>query len=126
MEMAKVFNIGLGMLVFVSAEQCEKAKQTLETLGETVYSVGSVVERTAHDNPVEFSGSFSFGRKVRLGILGSTRGTDMQAIIDAIESKKLEASIEIVISNKSKSGILDRAKKHGLSHQFVGAKDLER
>ena len=34
-----------------------------------------------------------------LGILGSTKGTDLQAIIDAIENKLLNAKISIVISN---------------------------
>lgn len=50
----------------------------------------------------------------KLAILGSTKGTDLQAIIDAIESKKLDAKIEIVISNKSDAYILERAKIHNL------------
>ncbi|MFZ2189634.1 MAG: phosphoribosylglycinamide formyltransferase [Candidatus Magasanikiibacteriota bacterium] len=51
----------------------------------------------------------------KLAILGSTRGTDMQAIIDAIESRELEAKIEIVISNKPDAYILERAKNHNLN-----------
>lgn len=51
----------------------------------------------------------------KLAILGSTRGTDMQTIIDAIENKELEAKIEIVISNKSDAYILERAKNHNLN-----------
>ena len=52
--------------------------------------------------------------KTKLAILGSTRGTDMQAIIDAIESGELDASIEVVVSNKSDAYILERAKKHNI------------
>ena len=51
----------------------------------------------------------------KLAILGSTKGTDLQAIIDAIEAKELDAKIEIVISNKPEAYILERAKKHNLS-----------
>lgn len=57
----------------------------------------------------------------RLAILGSTRGTDLQAIIDAIKSGELNASIEIVISNKKDAYILERAKQHGLTAVYVPA-----
>ncbi|RUR11345.1 phosphoribosylglycinamide formyltransferase [Legionella sp. km772] len=44
-----------------------------------------------------------------LAILGSTRGTAMQAIIDAIKQGELQAHLALVISNKLNAGILDRA-----------------
>lgn len=56
---------------------------------------------------------------IRLGILGSTRGTAMQAIVDAIASKRLAAQISIVVSNKKEAGILARATAAGLLSQFV-------
>ena len=37
---------------------------------------------------------------IKLGVLGSTKGTDLQAIIDSIEKKELIAKIAVVISNK--------------------------
>ena len=49
-----------------------------------------------------------------LGILGSTKGTDLQAIIDAIENKLLNAKISIVISNVENAFILERAKNHNI------------
>ena len=39
---------------------------------------------------------------IRLGVLGSTNGTDLQAILDAIESKRLISEVSVVISNKEK------------------------
>jgi phosphoribosylglycinamide formyltransferase 1 len=60
-------------------------------------------------------------KKVKLAILGSTKGTDMQAIIDAIESGELNASIEVVISNKKSAYILERAKKHNISAIYIPA-----
>jgi len=52
----------------------------------------------------------------KLVILGSTRGTDMQAIIDSIEAGELDAKIEIVTSNKPDAYILERAKKHDIKN----------
>jgi phosphoribosylglycinamide formyltransferase-1 len=56
---------------------------------------------------------------IRLGILGSTKGTDMRAIIDAIQKNQLEASIEIVISNNSDAYILTRAENHNIPNFFI-------
>ena len=54
-----------------------------------------------------------------LGILGSTKGTDLQAIIDAIENKLLNAKISIVISNIENAFILERAKKHNIKFAHI-------
>jgi phosphoribosylglycinamide formyltransferase-1 len=62
----------------------------------------------------------------RLGILGSTRGTNLIALVDAIQHKKLDASIEIVLSNKQEAGILTLAQQFQLPHQFVNPENLSR
>lgn len=56
---------------------------------------------------------------IKLGVLGSTKGTDLQAIIDSINQKKLDASIEVVISNSSKAYILERAANHNIPNFFI-------
>jgi formyltetrahydrofolate-dependent phosphoribosylglycinamide formyltransferase len=59
--------------------------------------------------------------------MGSTKGTDLQPIINAIESGKLTgAKISVVISNKKDAYILERAKKHNLEAVFVDGKDKSR
>lgn len=63
---------------------------------------------------------------IRLGILGSTRGTNMLALIDAINTGELNATIEVVISNKPHAIILERAKSYGLKSQFVDPEGLSR
>lgn len=63
---------------------------------------------------------------LKLGILGSTRGTNMLAIIEAIQQKKLPATIEIVISNKADAMILARARAHQLRAEWIDAKGLSR
>ena len=42
---------------------------------------------------------------IKLGVLGSTNGTDLQAILDAIDQKIIKASVSIVISNKKNAYI---------------------
>ncbi|MBI2653956.1 phosphoribosylglycinamide formyltransferase [Candidatus Woesearchaeota archaeon] len=63
---------------------------------------------------------------LRLGILASTRATDMQAIINAINSKKLNAVISVVISNKVYAYALERARNHGIRAVFVEQKGKTR
>lgn len=63
---------------------------------------------------------------IRLGILGSTRGTNMLTLIDAINDHILPASIEVVISNKANAMILERAKNHGLNYEFLSSEGLSR
>ena len=37
---------------------------------------------------------------MKVAVLGSTRGTDLQAIIDAVKAGDLDIDISVVISNK--------------------------
>lgn len=61
---------------------------------------------------------------LNIAVLGSTKGTDLQAVIDAIESKELNAKISIVISNKEDAYILERAKKHKIETLFLNYKNF--
>ena len=49
---------------------------------------------------------------IKIGILGSTNGSDVVPIAEAILSGKLDASIEIIITNNRSALILDKAKKY--------------
>ena len=61
-----------------------------------------------------------------IGVLGSTKGTDLQAVIGAIEAKELNAEISAVVSNKKDAYILERARKHSIAAVFIDAKGKER
>ena len=65
-------------------------------------------------------------KNLRLGILGSTRGTDMLALISAIEQGRMSASIGLVISDKNTALILERARSHNIPAQFLNPAGLER
>ena len=57
--------------------------------------------------------------KLRVGVLASGRGSNLQAIIDAIEAGKLAARIAVVISNKKDAQALERARRHGVADVFL-------
>ena len=63
--------------------------------------------------------------KLVLGVLASTKGTDLQAVIDAIEAEQLEAEVACVISNKEDAFALERAKKHGIEATFLNPNDFD-
>ena len=59
---------------------------------------------------------------VRLGVLLSGRGSNLQAVIDAVEAGTLSATIAVVISNKKDAAGLERARKHGVPDVFLDPK----
>ncbi len=64
---------------------------------------------------------------LNIAVMGSTKGTDLQPVIDAIESGKLpDVKISVVISNKKDAYILERAKKHKIEAIFIDGKDKSR
>ncbi|MEE8240183.1 MAG: phosphoribosylglycinamide formyltransferase [Nitrospirales bacterium] len=56
---------------------------------------------------------------LRLGILASGRGSNLQAIIDVVEAGSLHARIALVLSNKREAQALERARRHGLPEVFL-------
>jgi phosphoribosylglycinamide formyltransferase-1 len=63
-------------------------------------------------------------RQVPIGVLISGSGTNLQAIIDAIEAGKLDAKIEVVLSNKADTQGLARAQKHGIPTEILNHKNF--
>ncbi len=59
---------------------------------------------------------------LRVAVLASGRGSNLQAIIDAIENGQVHSKIVAVISNKKDAVALERARKHGLPDVFVDPK----
>jgi phosphoribosylglycinamide formyltransferase-1 len=54
------------------------------------------------------------GTSRQLGVLVSGRGSNLQAIIDAIAERRLDATIAVVISNQENAGGLERARRAGI------------
>ena len=63
---------------------------------------------------------------LRIGVLVSGGGTNLQAIIDALKAGIItNASIEIVISNNPNAYALERAKNNGINAECISPKDFE-
>ena len=61
-------------------------------------------------------------KKLRVGVLASGGGTDLQSIIDASEKKKINAEVVCVISDNKEAYALQRAEKHAINAYFVNPK----
>ena len=63
---------------------------------------------------------------LRVGVMVSGGGTNLQAILDAIDSKKIRnAAVVAVISNNRNAYALERARNHGIEAVCVSPKDYE-
>ncbi|MEO0083779.1 MAG: phosphoribosylglycinamide formyltransferase [candidate division WOR-3 bacterium] len=61
---------------------------------------------------------------IKLAVLVSGNGTNLQAIIDRIERQELPAEIAVVISNKKEAFALERAKRHNIPAVWISHKDF--
>ena len=63
---------------------------------------------------------------LRLAVLVSGGGTNLQAILDAIDNGTItNAKVEVVISNNKNAYALERAKNHGIEAICISPKDFE-
>ena len=63
---------------------------------------------------------------LRVGVMVSGGGTNLQAILDAVEEGRItKVEIEVVISNNPGAYALERAKNHGIEAVCMSPKDYE-
>jgi phosphoribosylglycinamide formyltransferase 1 len=65
---------------------------------------------------------------IKIGILGSTKGSDLPSIIGSIEKGELKglAKIAVVISDKENSGILKKAEDYKIKNNYLNPAGVER
>jgi len=64
---------------------------------------------------------------VKIAVLVSGRGSNLQAIIDSIEKGYIKnAAIKLVISNKANAYALERAKSYGINAVFLDPSEYDR
>jgi phosphoribosylglycinamide formyltransferase-1 len=61
--------------------------------------------------------------KINLGVLASGRGSNLQAIMNAIKTGQLTAKIAVVISDKKEAQALERARQWGVTAVHLSPKD---
>ena len=64
--------------------------------------------------------------KLRVGVLGSTRGTALQGILDAIAAGTLAVDLVLVVSDRAAAPILDRARACGVPAHFLDPAGMSR
>ena len=62
--------------------------------------------------------------KLPIAVLISGSGTNLQSIIDAIAANRLDAKIEVVLSNRADAFGLVRAKNHGIPSEVLDHKSF--
>ena len=62
----------------------------------------------------------TYNKKINIAVLVSGNGTNLQAIIDALENKIIKhAKIKIVISNKKNAYAIKRARNHNIQTKII-------
>lgn len=56
---------------------------------------------------------------LKIGVLGSGSGSNMQSVLDAIQAGALNAEMRLVLSDVADAKILDRAKRHGIPCEWL-------
>ena len=64
--------------------------------------------------------------KLKIGVLGSTRGSSMRGIVEALRAGELNAEIVMVIADRATAPILERAALFGLPAKFTDPRGLPR
>jgi len=64
--------------------------------------------------------------KVRIGVLASGGGSNLQAIMDAVKAGKINAEIAVVLSDNAGAYALERARLAGIPAEHVDKKDRRR
>jgi phosphoribosylglycinamide formyltransferase-1 len=62
-------------------------------------------------------------KTLKIGVLASGRGSNFQAIIDAIESGHIQARIVLLITDNPEAFSIERAKKHGIEYLVMRPKN---
>ena len=64
------------------------------------------------------------GEQLRVGVLVSGRGSNLQALLDAAARPGYPAEVVVVISDRERAAALDRARAAGVEALFVNPKDF--
>jgi phosphoribosylglycinamide formyltransferase-1 len=62
---------------------------------------------------------------IRIGVLISGEGTNLQAVLDAVAARTLDANVAVVVSNVASAGGLERARRAAVPAVVVSHKDFD-
>jgi phosphoribosylglycinamide formyltransferase 1 len=61
---------------------------------------------------------------IRVGVLASGGGTNLQAILDACAARRISAEVAVVVSNLPGAGALERARQAGVATEVLPSKGV--
>jgi phosphoribosylamine--glycine ligase/phosphoribosylglycinamide formyltransferase/phosphoribosylformylglycinamidine cyclo-ligase len=139
-EFCRTFNVGIGLLLIVDTNVVDDIVKILHANGEPKVSVvGSVVAHQASVNKdqviiqnlpnISLPGLFPAipsKERVRVGVLISGSGTNLQALLEHCQKPKSVCEIAVVISNVAGVQGLERAQKFGVATQVIPHRNLSR
>jgi phosphoribosylglycinamide formyltransferase-1 len=64
-------------------------------------------------------------KKIALGVLVSGNGTNLQSIIDAALSRRIDAQVKVVVSDVKEAKALERARKHDIPAVVIDRKTFD-
>ncbi len=128
-EMARTFNCGIGMVAIAAADQAAAIIDNLNQSGEQARAIGEVV--TDADAGVRIENLQAAPRnsvmaRLKLGVLISGRGSNLQALIEACADADFPAEIVLVLSNKPDAKGLAHAANAGLANSLYRTHRLSR
>jgi phosphoribosylglycinamide formyltransferase-1 len=59
---------------------------------------------------------------LKIGFLASGRGSNFQAVVDAIEAGRINAVAEVLVTDNPEAYAIERAKKRGIAHLYMDPK----
>eukprot|EP00112_Aurelia_sp_Birch-Aquarium-sp1_P008205 Seg190.13 transcript_id=Seg190.13/GoldUCD/mRNA.D3Y31 product="Trifunctional purine biosynthetic protein adenosine-3" protein_id=Seg190.13/GoldUCD/D3Y31 len=145
--MLRTFNCGIGFILIVSPKDSNSVLESLKESGENAWEIGSVEKCSEHGDQVKVEGfekvmesvldrmvydnmlSAKRARfyteedsRLRVGVLISGSGTNLQALIDQSMKTDSRAEIGLVVSNVAGVKGLERAEKAGIKSKVISHK----
>ncbi|XP_038049315.1 trifunctional purine biosynthetic protein adenosine-3-like isoform X2 [Patiria miniata] len=143
-EMARTFNCGVGGVMVVAEGHIDEVTQMVTDAGETAWDIGRVVDAAPGCAAVTVSGLASSlascyrvtdksqqqtngTNKLKVAVLISGTGTNLQALIDHTKDPAINSKAEIVLVVSNKDGVLGlaRAREAGISTKVLNHKDFK-
>ena len=125
-DMLRTFNMGIGLILAVAANDAFSVLNDLRAGGETgAATIGVRPHRRRRRRLFLMSADASNlsrgpdASNRTIGVLISGRGSNLQALIDAVADGQLDARIAIVISNRASAAGLARAAGAGIETLVV-------
>ena len=106
-------------------------KESLSKAYGAVRKLDFVMDDTPNESLMHYRTDIAKGainKKLRIGVLGSTRGTALIPLMEACAANQLNAEIVAVLSNKSQAQILEKGRSLGptVTTKFLSTKDKSR